>query len=292
MTVIERIVDLAKSEVGYPEHASAAYLDSRTKNIGSANYTKYARDLSDAGLGHPNGYAWCQTFIAWLVWKVTDAEMANKLLCGKLKSASTMDVKDAFVKAGRMVPLYEARTGDIVYRSRSGGGHVGLCIGRAANGDIITVEGNSSPDDKAAWNGGMTCTHTGGYWQWCCRPDWSVAETVTEIPIEGTVLIKTELLNIRDIPSTSGKIVGAYRLNDLVTVTAKSGTWFKTDKGWISRNYVCGWILEAVGKWWYNDKDSYPVNTVKLIKDSWYAFDNEGWMITADRISPSGAIIY
>ena len=130
------VLDLAYSEEEYVEKAKK-YLDKygvsvlydTTNFSGSDNLTKYAYELSQAGLGHPNGYAWCMTFICWLFWKCYGTEVADKLLCGKLRSASTMVVKDAMLKKDRLVPLAKAEAGDIVFRSRSGGGHVGLVIG-------------------------------------------------------------------------------------------------------------------------------------------------------------------
>lgn len=180
------VVKLAYAEEEYVEKAKK-YLDKFGSSIlydttnfaGSDNLTKYAYELNQAGLGHPNGYAWCQTFIAWLFWKSYGADIADKLLCGKLRSASTMVVKDAMLKGDRLVPLARAEAGDIVYRSRSGGGHVGLVIGRASNGKIITVEGNTSPTDATAWNGGQVARHTGASWEWCVRPDYSILEDDT-----------------------------------------------------------------------------------------------------------------
>ena len=54
------VIDLAEQEVGYLEKASNANLDDKTANAGSGNYTKYARDLYNAGYynGNKNGYAW------------------------------------------------------------------------------------------------------------------------------------------------------------------------------------------------------------------------------------------
>ena len=43
------VVKIALAEVGYKEKASNSQLDNPTANAGSNNYTKYARDLRDAG---------------------------------------------------------------------------------------------------------------------------------------------------------------------------------------------------------------------------------------------------
>ena len=177
------VLDLAYGEEEYAEKAKK-YLDKlgpeilydKTNFAGSDNLTKYAYELHKAGLGHPNGYAWCQTFIAWLFWKSYGAEIADKLLCGKLRSASTMVVKDAMLKADRLVPLAKAEPGDIVFRSRKGGGHVGFVVGRSAEGKIITVEGNTSAKDKNSWNGGQVARHVDASWEWCVRPDYSILD--------------------------------------------------------------------------------------------------------------------
>lgn len=186
MNAKEKIIKLAHDELGYLEKSRDDYelygsdcLYFKTRYAGADNYTKYAYELRQAGCGHPNGYAWCETFIAFLFFKVLGKEMANKLLCGMLSSASTMDVKNAFIKAGRQVPLNKAEPGDIVFRSRSGGGHVGLVVGRSSSGQIITIEGNTSANDASSWNGGAVAQHIGAKWEWCVRPDWSLVEPET-----------------------------------------------------------------------------------------------------------------
>lgn len=182
MTTKEKVLALAQDEVGYLEKSKADYsrygsgcLYPKTAYAGADNYTKYAYELHNAGYGHPNGYAWCMTFICWILWKVA-GDKANKLLCGMLTSASTMDTKDVMIRAGRQVPLNKAEPGDIVFRSRNGGGHVGLVNGRTDEGKIISIEGNTSATDATSWNGGAVAVHTGGKWEWCVRPDWTICE--------------------------------------------------------------------------------------------------------------------
>lgn len=117
-------------------------------------------------------------------------------------------------------------------------------------------------------------------------------EVIEETPVEGTVVVNANQLNEREKPSTSSAILGVKAEKTVLTVIAKSGEWFRVkDGGWISRKYVSGWIKES-GRYWYIDNGSYPINTIKKIGSDWYAFDNDGWMLTPDRISSSGAIIY
>ncbi len=65
------VVAIALAEVGYVEKASNSALDSPSANPGGANYTKYARDLANAGYynGNKNGYAWCDVFVDWCFFK-------------------------------------------------------------------------------------------------------------------------------------------------------------------------------------------------------------------------------
>jgi len=67
----DRVIAIAKAEVGYLEKATNYNLDSKTGNAGSQNWTKYARDLYAAGYynGNKNGYAWCDVFVDWCFFK-------------------------------------------------------------------------------------------------------------------------------------------------------------------------------------------------------------------------------
>lgn len=170
------VIKLAQNELGYLEKSQQNYslygvncLYYKEGYAGKDNLTKYAYET-----GHQNGQPWCQTFIAWLFLNCYGRDVADRLLADKIESASTMEVKDAMVSKGWLVPLAKAEPGDIVFRSRNGGGHVGLVEGRDSYGRIITIEGNSSSADISSWNGGAVVRHIGASWEWCCRPDWSI----------------------------------------------------------------------------------------------------------------------
>ena len=77
------IVAIALAEVGYKEKATNAYLDDKTANAGSNNWTKYARDLAKAGYyqASKNGYAWCDVFTDWCFFKAYGAVEGQKIQC-------------------------------------------------------------------------------------------------------------------------------------------------------------------------------------------------------------------
>lgn len=59
---INKIIAVAEAEVGYLEKKSNSQLDSKTANVGSANYTRYWKDI------YPQfqGQAWCACFVSWI----------------------------------------------------------------------------------------------------------------------------------------------------------------------------------------------------------------------------------
>lgn len=50
--------------------------------------------------------------------------------------------------------------------------------------------------------------------------------------------VNTNTLNIRSSASTSGERVGQYTFGDRITILETSNGWGRTDKGWVSMNYV------------------------------------------------------
>ena len=71
---------------------------------------------------------------------------------------------------------------------------------------------------------------------------------------------------------------------------ADGDPWIQTADGWISGKYLEGWLLQD-GRWWYLLSGyTYRHDTVCQIDGQAYAFDSDGWMITADRIAADGHI--
>ena len=72
---MKKVILIAKNEEGYLEKKSNSQLDSKTANAGSANYTKYWRDIEPSYQGQP----WCAAFVSWCFMKAFGLEKAKKI---------------------------------------------------------------------------------------------------------------------------------------------------------------------------------------------------------------------
>ena len=140
---ISRVINAAQNEVGYLEKRSNRDLDSKTANAGSANYTKYWRDVKPSYQGEP----WCACFVTWCFDKVFGKDITAKLLkhypyvyCPAISELFTLNSNPA--------------VGDIVIFKRRGTFvHTGIVV--KVSGDYFeTVEGNTSGGSSIVANGG------------------------------------------------------------------------------------------------------------------------------------------
>lgn len=136
------VLKIAESQIGYCEKKSNAYLDDFTKNAGSNNYTKYARDLYKAGYwnGNKNGYDWCTTFVAWCIWMACGKSKADATKVQPYGSlgASCKYETGYYKKAGRF--FYDPKVGDQAFFTR---GHTGL-VEKVGTKTVTLIEGNSN----------------------------------------------------------------------------------------------------------------------------------------------------
>jgi hypothetical protein len=158
-----KVIALALAEVGYLEKKSAAQLDNQTANAGSANYTKYARDLDALGdfyNGPKQGYAWCDVFVDWCFVQAYGVENALKLLCAKRGSsgAGCTYSLNYYIAAGQFHKRGEKpEVGDQIFFGAVGNSnHTGL-VCKVDDTTVYTVEGNTSGADGVVPNGGAVC---------------------------------------------------------------------------------------------------------------------------------------
>ena len=169
MNPIDKVVDIAKAEIGYLEKRSGTSLYDKTANAGSANYTKYWAEIKPSYQGQP----WCACFVTWCFEKAFGRGKAERMLkhypyvyCPTMASLFTLHANP---QRGDIVIFY--RGGEFM--------HTGIVTG--VDGDYFTtVEGNSSGGSTIVANGGAVCAK--GYYNSSlpgtkfCRPDWTIAE--------------------------------------------------------------------------------------------------------------------
>ena len=149
----EKVIAIAKAEVGYLEKATNASLDSKTGNAGYNNWTKYARDLYNAGYynGNKNGYAWCDVFVDWCFYKVYGSKAAAEAVeCQTGKYGAGCEFSAKYYKAqGRFDK--NPKVGDQIFFSNFG--HTGL-VYAVTDTMVYTIEGNTSSASGVVANGG------------------------------------------------------------------------------------------------------------------------------------------
>ena len=178
---INKVLSIANAEIGYLEKKTNAYLDDKTKNAGSNNYTKYARDLLK-WIGSPfsQGTAWCQTFVQWLFVTAFGVDKAKQMLGGW--TAYTPTGVQYFKNIGRWYTS-KPKVGDQIYfKNSTRVCHTGL-VYKVDSTYVYTIEGNTSGASGVIANGGGVCAkkyalnykNIAGYG----RPKYELVETVS-----------------------------------------------------------------------------------------------------------------
>jgi len=185
---VKKVLDLARSEIGYREKASNANLEDKDANAGGANWTKYARELDRTNWynGGKNGYAWCDVFVDWLFFKCFGDPLGRNMICQPTGSAGAGCLYSAqyYKSAGRWV-TNSPQPGDQIFFTYSAGEYSHTGIVEQINGDTVTtIEGNTS-DMVARRNYNIGNKVIAGYG----RPKWELAANtvVPDIPEEPVV---------------------------------------------------------------------------------------------------------
>ena len=143
------VVNIAISQEGYIEKASNASLDDKTANAGTANYTKYHRDL---GVGQ--GLAWCAYFVRWVLQTagVPSSEYPT--------SGYVPDWQTFYINKGRYHArgTYIAKPGDLVIIRTSEGprGHIGIVVLADNTGFFYTSGNTGTKTDRVERSGWMS----------------------------------------------------------------------------------------------------------------------------------------
>lgn len=255
---VDKVLTIAKAEVGYCEKSTSAYkkdptiLDSKTKGAGYDNYTKYGRDmhkLYPAVMDFPA--AWCDCFVDWCFQKAYGVSNAKKLLAGNFddytcNSAGLYNNKNAFYTSN-------PKPGDQIFFVSAGKTreirnicHTGL-VYKVDKTTVYTIEGNTSAAVGVVANGGGVAykQYPLNYERICGygRPKYDVEETTK----------KTEVKEIA--PKTETK----KTIPALAKPTLKKGSKGKEVQNLQKDlNYTCGFNLVVDG--------DFGVNTEKALR--------------------------
>ena len=228
MKAIEKLIATAEAELGYLEKKSNKNLDDKTANAGSANYTKYNRDMKawagSAGLSDQ----WCQNFVDWVFVTAFGLELARALI--HRFTNYTPDGSGAFKKKGQYYKRGSVtpKRGDVIYFYSSAKGRIGhVGIVYAVSGSkVYTIEGNTSGASSLVTNGGgvrkKSYSQSSSYIDGYGRPDYSAAEG-------------------RDFDAPARQPEQAYRLGDRVLKNGCEGEDVKElQEALISLGFDCG----------------------------------------------------
>ena len=246
---VEKIIEVAKGEIGYLEKRSNSQLDSKTANSGYNNYTKYWRSVKPEW----NGSYWCACFVTWVFQTALGKERATQLLkhypyvyCPTL--------------AAKFTKYSTPKVGDIVIFWKNGAyAHTGIVVGVSGN-QFTTIEGNTSGASSVIDNGGGVCQKTyklNDVNAKFCRPDYSstdvssdinnvvVADDMHTVKWKGFVNVgKNVKLTVRVQPSTSAKqcSFSGLKHGTEVGVSYEDGDWYliKYDGkfGYVQKQYI------------------------------------------------------
>lgn len=323
-----KAIEFAESCIGYLEKATKTDLGDMTpegkiRNAGYNNYTLYWQWYKDATEKDYNGSAYCACFVSVVLCIAFGIMAAKRLLCGDL-FIYCPDAYTRFKKHNRVFDTPEV--GDVVlfWNSSLGRyGHTGLVVKvlKDEKGKVtgfVTIEANtSSGNDTVVRNGGATCRKSytlKNVTAKFCRPDYEAegislkdepAADIVKYPIltsgKGLKVTAEDALNVRNIPSLKAigdiksKVIGTIKKATYIKATFKAFDdrgvrWYYIEdaKGWISGNYLEGWIQEnpdknagTLNEWWYllNGGGFYS-HCVAVIDGKPYAFGDNGYMIT------------
>lgn len=145
---VDKVINIALNEVGYLEKKSNSQLDNKTANAGSANYTKYGKNMGC------NGLAWCDAFVDDCFVQAYGREKAKELLGGF--SNYTPTSAQYFKNMGRWYTSNPKVGDQIFFKNSTRIYHTGI-VYKVDSSRVYTIEGNTSGASGVISNGGGVC---------------------------------------------------------------------------------------------------------------------------------------
>lgn len=315
---VSKVLSIAANEIGYLEKKSLSSLDDKTANAGSANYTKYWRDMNSGYQGEP----WCNCFVNWCFVKAYGVTDAKKLLCTSGGWSYYTPTSAQYFKNNKQ--WYSTpKKGDVIYFKNSTRiHHVGI-VEKVSGNTVYTIEGNTSGGSAVIANGGGVCrksynafnTAIAGYgrpkYDSSFTPNWFKNGDNWMYEKKSGVYAKNEWLEINGryyVFDGNGYAVkgwfksneGYYYLNPS-DCALLSGQWLKDNGKWYFLKEKSGLMLVSdwldwKGKTYYFDKTGAMATDCWVkskVKEAWYYVDSEGVWIESKTVTslPSGRVV-
>lgn len=158
MGTLNGLISRALAEVGYLEkkNGNTNYLYDKTANAGSANYTKYGKEMHDiypSVMDYP-AY-WCDAFVDWLFYKEFGIANAKGLLGGNFDDYTVASAQ-LYKNKGAWYTKNPKVGDQVFFKNDSRINHTGLVVA-VTSSTITTVEGNTSGASTVVANGGGVC---------------------------------------------------------------------------------------------------------------------------------------
>lgn len=301
MTAIQKILNLAESQIGY-------------KEPNGDNYNKYAEEIDTRWKGwfngNKNGYDWCSVFVNWLFLTAFGQDVASKMLNHGCQYGTLSAVVQYLYRSLMLVNRVgkEPHPGDIIfYHNDKYEGLAQLChvgIVWEVNGDYITtIEGNSGKNDDSVATREIRKNYDTKSWgiYGFGYPDYSAAESHEPgwEKVDGKWYYYDE--NGYMVCSDWVKYKGAwyYLGSDGVMLTGwqtidQTEYFFHADghmaQGeWIdglylemggaqTYKYKGSWKKNSKGSWWEDTSGWYPINRSVMINSKSYSFGKSGYV--------------
>lgn len=155
---IDGFIQFALQEEGYLEkkNGDTRYLYDKTANAGSANYTKYGKEMHDlypAVMDYPA--FWCDAFVDWIFQKYFGVSTAKSLLCGNFDDY-TVNSAQMYKNKGQYYKSNPRKGDQIFFKNSQRICHTGLVV-KVDSAYVYTIEGNTSGASGVIANGGGVC---------------------------------------------------------------------------------------------------------------------------------------
>lgn len=216
---VERLLAIARNEIGYLEKASNSQLDSKTANAGHNNWTKYG-----AWFGINPG-AWCDMFVSWCAEQAGISDVVGKFSWVK-SHWNFFYTQGRTFRRGEQLPV----PGDIAFLGSLG--HIGI-VSRVTTDRVYVIEGNTSTVKEYEPNGG------------CCR-EKSYALTSTSIYGYGRPAYRSEVVD-QPVDEENDEMT-QDKFNEMFAVAMKNyreslqdneaGPWSDADRSWAIDNQI------------------------------------------------------